>query len=100
MPYGYLLELFGKKISSSKKYKAVQIASILKYTKERQTISRLVDKEYTKQLKNIVSNFKIYKNSVVHSLFINEFGVYSLLLKSNRSEAKPFFTKIIKSIIF
>lgn len=100
-----LLEYSGKEIivvlDNEKKpwFNAVQIATILNYTKQRQAINQLVDKEYIKQLQNIVLNIKFYKNAQPHALFINEFGLYALLLRSHRKEAKKFFKWIVEVVI-
>jgi prophage antirepressor-like protein len=100
-----LLEYSGKEIivvmDNDKKpwFNAVQIATILNYTKQRQAINQLVDKDYMKQLQNIVIDIKIYKNAQPHALFINEFGLYALLLRSHRKEAKKFFKWIVEIVI-
>ena len=52
-----------------------------------------------KQLQNIVIDIKIYKNAQPHALFINEFGLYALLLRSHRKEAKKFFKWIVEVVI-
>ncbi len=80
-------------------FNAVQICNILKYTKPRDIIYKLVDKEFIKQLKNIVDNYKIFPNAQPNSLFLNEFGLYSLLLRSRKNEAKKFFFWIVKNVI-
>lgn len=41
-------------------FNAVQICNILKYTRPRDIIYKLVDKEFIKQLKNIIYDYKIY----------------------------------------
>ena len=80
-------------------FNATQIATILNYSRQRQAINQIVDNKYIEKLQNIVLNYKIYKNAQPHTIFINEFGLYTFLLKSNNDEAKPYFNKILKSII-
>ena len=80
-------------------FNAVQICYILKYNRPRDIIYKLVDREFIKQLKNIINDYKIYPNSQPHSLFINEYGLYSLLLRSKKNEAKKFFMWVIKNVI-
>ena len=80
-------------------FDATQIATILNYSKQRQAINQIVDNKYIEKLQNIVLNYKIYKNAQPHTIFINEFGLYTFLLKSNNDEAKPYFNKILKLII-
>ena len=59
----------------------------------------MVDKEFIKRLKNIIANYKIYPNAQPTSLFINEHGLYSLLLRSGKKEARTFFMWIVKNVI-
>ena len=73
-------------------FNAVQICNILKYYTPRDILYKLVDREFIKQLKNIVNDYKIFSNAQPTSLFINEYGLYSLLLRSK----KNFYKKIIK----
>lgn len=80
-------------------FNATQICDILKYSAPRNVINKFVDKEFIKQLKNIVNDYKIYSNSQPNSLFINEYGLYSLLLRCKRKEAKKFFMWVIKDVI-
>lgn len=100
-----LLKYSGKEIlvvlDNNKKvwFNATQICNILKYVKSRNIIYQLVDKEFIKQLKNIVDDYKIYPNSQPTSLFINEYGLYSFLLRSKRNEAKKFFMWVIENVI-
>lgn len=100
-----LLKYSGKEIlvvlDENKKvwFNAVQICNILKYSTPADIIYKLVDKEFIKQLKNIVNDYKIYPNAQPNSLFINEYGLYSFLLRSKRNEAKKFFMWVIKNVI-
>ena len=100
-----LLKYSGKEIlvilDNNKKvwFNAVQICNILKYSTPQDIIYKLVDREFIKQLKNIVDNYKIYLNAQPNSLFINEYGLYSLLLRSKKNEAKQFFMWIVKNVI-
>ena len=100
-----LLKYSGKEIlvilDKNKKvwFNAIQICKILNYSTPRDIIYKLVDKEFIKQLKNIVNDYKIYPNAQPNSLFINEYGLYSLLLRSKKNEAKKFFMWIVKNVI-
>ena len=78
---------------------ATQICNILKYSNPANILYKLVDKEFIKQLKNIVVDYKIYPNAQPTSLFINEYGLYSFLLRSNRNEAKNFFMWVVENVI-
>jgi prophage antirepressor-like protein len=44
-------------------FNVVQICNILKYTNPKNITYKLVDKEFIKQLKNIVNDYKIYPNA-------------------------------------
>ena len=100
-----LLKYSGKEIlvvlDDDKKvwFNAVQICTILKYSTPRDILYKLVDKEFIKKLKNIVNDYKIYPNAQPNSLFINEYGLYSLLLRSKKNEAKKFFMWVVKNVI-
>jgi prophage antirepressor-like protein len=100
-----LLKYNGKEIlvvsDNNKKvwFNAVQICYILKYTRPRDIIYKLVDKEFIKQLKNIIDDYKIFPNAQPNSLFINEYGLYALLLRSKKKEAKKFFMWVVKNVI-
>lgn len=100
-----LLKYSGKEIlvvlDNNKKvwFNAVQICNILKYTNPNDIIYKLVDREFIKQLKNIIDDYKIYPNAQPNSLYINEYGLYSLLLRSKKNEAKKFFMWVIKNVI-
>ena len=100
-----LLKYSGKEIlvilDENKKvwFNATQICNILKYYTPRNIIYKLVDKEFIKQLKNIVNDYKIYPNAQPTLLFINEYGLYSLLLRSKKNEAKKFFMWVVENVI-
>lgn len=80
-------------------FNATQICHILKYKKPQNIIYQLVDREFIKQLKNIMDDYKIYLNAQPNSLFINENGLYSLLLRSKKNESKKFFMWVVKNVI-
>ena len=44
-------------------FNAVQVSKILKYSNTSKSLNQLVDKEYIKRLKDIVSDIKIFKNA-------------------------------------
>ena len=80
-------------------FNAFHISMILKYKKPRNTIKQLVDKEYIKNLKHIVKNYKVYHNAKPDSLFINESGVYALLLRSKKKAAKKFYKWVVEKVL-
>jgi len=64
-----LLKYSGKEIlvvlDNNKKvwFNASQICNILKYSNPANILNQLIDKEFIKQLKNIVDDYKIYPNA-------------------------------------
>ena len=78
-------------------FNANEISTSLGYKHPKFAIVNNVDKEDKLQLKNINIDYKVDKHP--HSIYINEVGLYSLLLKSNMEKAKKFkrftvYTKI------
>ena len=80
-------------------FNASHIAKILKYTKLNDAIRQLVDKEYIQILKDITTNYKMYHNAQPTSLFINEAGIYALLLRSKKKTAKKFYKWTIEEVL-
>lgn len=80
-------------------FNAMHIAKILKYKKPRNTIKKLVDREYIKMLKNVIKDYKVYNNAQPNSLFINESGIYALLLRSKMKKAKKFYKWVIEKVL-
>jgi prophage antirepressor-like protein len=75
-------------------FNAKQICVALKYKDTKQVITNNVDKEDKIQLKNMEINFKVKQQP--DSIYINESGLYSLLLLSRTKKAKK-FVKWIKN---
>jgi len=79
----------------------LQICKILEYKDSNDTIRKLVNKKYIKKLKDIIDDYTIYPNAQPNTLFINEFGLYSLLLRSNQANkhisVKGKYIYIVKS---
>ena len=80
-------------------FNAYHIASILKYNRPREIIRKLVDNDYIGYLKNLVDDYKIYPNAQPLSLFINEPGIYSFLLRSKKKEASKFYKWTIEEVL-
>ena len=80
-------------------FNTLQICKILEYKDSNDTIRKLVNKKYIKKLKDIIDDYTIYPNAQPNTLFINEFGLYSLLLRSNKKKASGFFEWVIEDII-
>lgn len=80
-------------------FNASNIARILKYKRPNDAIRQLVEKEYIKYLKDIVSDYKSYPNAQPTSLFINEYGIYALLLRSKKKAANKFYKWTIEEVL-
>jgi len=80
-------------------FNAYHITTILKYKRSRDAIRQLVDNEYIKYLKDLVDDYKIYSNAQPQSLFINEPGLYALLLRSKKKEAHRFYKWVIEDVL-
>ena len=72
-------------------FNTLQICKILKYKDPSSTIRQLVDKEYIKYLEDIIDDYSIYPNAQPKTLFINEHGLYSLLIRSKKKQASKFY---------
>ena len=76
-------------------FKAKQVAQALGYSDTKQTIQTNVDDEDKKQYKHLVVTSQGGKNTPLggttsNAVFVNESGLYSLILRSNKPEAKVF----------
>jgi prophage antirepressor-like protein len=80
-------------------FNAVHISKILKYSKPRDVVRKLVDNEYIKSLKNLVLDYTQYNKTHPKTLFINESGVYALLLRSKKKTAKKFYKWVIEKVL-
>ena len=80
-------------------FNIIQICNILKYKNPKNIIYKLVEKEYIKKLKNILDNYKIYLNAQPESIYINEYGLYALLLRSGKKQAKRFYKWVIEDVL-
>jgi prophage antirepressor-like protein len=80
-------------------FNASHIARILKYKRPNDAIRQLVEREYIKNFKDIVNNYKSYHNAQPTSLFINESGIYALLLRSKKKAAIKFYKWTIEDVL-
>lgn len=88
------------KINDDIYFKAYDIATVLGYNNKQQAIRLHVDNEDIKNIKEIpTANFEQSKKIANNTKFINESGVYSLILRSNLPTAKQFKRWITKDVI-
>ena len=72
-------------------FKGVDIARILGYSNTREALKRHVEEDDKIKLNKITGSQNTTPlNSQPHSVFINESGIYSLILRSKLDEAKLF----------
>ena len=83
-----ILRVYGT--SSSPWFSGKDIATILGYVNTNQAITKNVDEEDRCVLENTTISAVDGSNSKPHSVLINESGLYSLILRSKKKEAKDF----------
>ena len=66
-------------------FNAVQMCKIIDYSDPKSAIRTLVDDEYVSYLKDLLDDITIYPNAQPNALFINEYGLYTLLIRSKKS---------------
>ena len=90
-------------------FKAVAVATILKYTNQRKAIRDHVDPEDKRKLSELMSKSKRnesfrfktvpLKGNEGNSLYLSESGLYSLVLRSKLESAKAFKQWITKDVL-
>jgi prophage antirepressor-like protein len=79
-------------------FMAKDVAEILEYSNTKQAILINVDEEDKAQLQNTGVCVTDHPKTQAHSILINESGLYSLMLRSKKKEAKE-FKKWITSVV-
>jgi prophage antirepressor-like protein len=81
-------------------FKGVDVATILGYANTKQAIIMHVDKEDKQKVSEITGVLKPYpKNIQPQTIFINESGLYSLILRSKLEAAKQFKRWVTKEVL-
>ena len=104
------MEIFiyeGKKLDIIKKdnevwFRAKTVASILKYSNSRKAIIDHVDSEDKCSLNKLKSKCKDslpLTRNVKNTIYINESGLYSLILRSHMDKAKEFKRWVTKEVL-
>jgi prophage antirepressor-like protein len=78
-------------------FNAKQICKSLNYINTKQVITKHVEKEDKVQLKNMNINFKIKQQP--NSIYINESGLYTLLLSSRNKKSKKFMKWVTSDVL-
>ena len=88
------------KINDEVYFKAFDVANALGYINKQQAIRLHVDDEDVKNFNEIeTANFKPSEKIANNTKFINESGVYSLILRSNLPSAKQFKRWITNEVL-
>lgn len=78
-------------------FNAKQIAKSLEYIQEKKAISNNVDKEDKIQLKNMDISFNVPQQP--DSVYVNESGLYTLLIASKTKKAKKFVKWLVSDVL-
>ena len=78
-------------------FNAKQICKSLNYVDTKHIITKHVEKEDKKQLKNMNINFKIKQQP--DSIYINESGLYTLLLSSQNKKSIKFMKWVTSDVL-
>ena len=81
-------------------FKGADIARILGYSNREKAIRMHVDEDEKKKMNELMpAHRRLFLNSQPHTFFINESGLYSLILRSHLESAKLFKKWITKEVI-
>jgi len=75
-------------------FRLADITDILKYKSRKDVIRDMIDKKYRKQLRDIITNQEVDRTQE-NSIYLNEPGLYKLLIKSKMKVADMFQTWLI-----
>jgi len=106
-----IIDIYNKILSYNKKeisyeididgniwFKFIDIINILEYKSKKDTLRDNVSENNKKMYKNI-KKIKINKEQHANTIYINESGLYGLLIKSKMKKAKKFQEWIIEEIL-
>ena len=80
-------------------FNAYNVCKILGYINPNDIIQKLVNKNHRKNLKNIFPDYKLYPNAQPNSIYLNESGLYTLLIRSKKSNAEKFFLWVVEDVL-
>ena len=81
-------------------FNANQVCELLGYENYRKALKNNVEKTDIFKLKNIVKNYKsLYKNVQGNTKFLNEAGLYSIMLKGKKEIPKEIFAWITNEVL-
>ncbi len=80
-------------------FNGYHMCTILDYKNPKNIIRKLVHIQHIKYLKDILDDYKIYPNAQPKSIYLNESGMYTLLIRSKKPGAEKFFLWIVDEIL-
>jgi prophage antirepressor-like protein len=81
-------------------FNANQVCELLGYENYKKALKNNVEKTDIFKLKNIVKNYKsLYKNVQGDTKFLNEAGLYSIMLKGKKEASKDIFSWITNEVL-
>ena len=80
-------------------FNGYNVCKILGYGTPKDIIRKLVNKKHIKYLKNIFNDYKLYPNAQPNSIYLNESGLYTLLIRSKKPNAEKFFLWVVEDIL-
>ena len=76
-------------------FNGYNVCKILGYGTPKDIIRKSVNKKHIKYLKNIFNDYKLYPNAQPNSIYLNESGLYTLLIRSKKPKAEKFFLWVV-----
>lgn len=80
-------------------FNGYHVCKILGYSTPKDIIKKLVNKNHTNKLKNIFEDYKLYPNAQPNSIYLNESGLYTLLIRSKKPNAEKFFLWVVEDVL-
>lgn len=75
------------------------ILEMLNYKDKKDAIKQLKNVANTRYLKDIIDDYKIFKNAHPFTIYIDEYSFYQLLINTNKKESKKYNKMIIDKLI-
>lgn len=88
-----------KNLNNEVWFDAYNVCKILGYTNSNDIIKKLVNKNHRKHLKEIFPDYKLYPNAQPNSIYLNESGLYTLLIRSKKPNAEKFFIWVVEDVL-
>ena len=80
-------------------FNAIDTCKILRYPNPKRIVKSLVHKKHIRYLKDIFPDYKLYPNAQPKSIYLNESGLYTLLIRSKKPNAEKFFMWIVEDVL-